>query len=252
MVERQLGMKPRRRTENTAGAFEYTGNELELFSKAFTWKRYVRSKLIPFIRGDVLEVGAGIGETSRYLCDVPHRSWLCLEPDPRLANQLSATLEKVCVSPRPSVEIGTIDDLPRDVRFDTVLYIDVLEHIERDAKELERASERLVPGGRLVVLSPAFEILMSEFDRSLGHWRRYTRASLAAAFPKSLRRLRLDYLDSMGFLASLANRFVLRQRLPSSRQIALWDRVLVPVSRVTDAVLSGFFGRSVLAVYERS
>jgi hypothetical protein len=162
------------------------------------------------------------------------------------------TLEKVCVSPRPSVKIGTIDDLPRDVRFDTVLYIDVLEHIERDTRELERASERLVPGGRLVVLSPAFEILMSEFDRSLGHWRRYTRASLASVFPKSLRRLRLEYLDSMGFLASLANRFVLRQRLPTSGQIALWDRALVPVSRVTDAVLSDVFGRSVLAVYERS
>jgi hypothetical protein len=102
------------------------------------------------------------------------------------------------------------------------------------------------------VLSPAFPLLYSEFDRALGHFRRYTRRSLAAVMPPTLTRRRLEYLDSVGFLASLGNRLLLKQELPTARQIALWDRVMVPASRVVDPVLARGFGRSVLAVYERS
>ena len=140
----------------------------------------------------------------------------------------------------------------RRSRFDTILYIDVLEHIEDDRGEMSRAAELLAPRGTLIVLSPAFPLLFSEFDRSVGHYRRYTRASLAAVMPASLRQVRLRYIDSVGFMASLANRALLRQELPSRRQIALWDRVMIPVSRVLDPLLVHSFGRSILAVYERA
>jgi hypothetical protein len=150
------------------------------------------------------------------------------------------------------VQIGTTLDVNPRSRFDTILYIDVLEHIEDDRGEMSRAAELLAPRGTLIVLSPAFQLLFSEFDRSVGHYRRYTRASLAAVMPASLRQLRLRYIDSVGFMASLANRALLRQELPSRRQIALWDRVMIPASRVLDPLLAHSFGRSVLAVYERA
>jgi hypothetical protein len=149
------------------------------------------------------------------------------------------------------VQIGTTADLDPRSRFDTILYIDVLEHIEDDRAEMARAAELLAPRGALIVLSPAFQQLFSDFDRSVGHFRRYTRASLAEVMPPSLRRVRLRYLDSVGFLASLSNRALLRQALPTRRQIALWDRVMIPASRVLDPLLARSFGRSVLAVYER-
>jgi len=72
-----------------------------------------------------------------------------------------------------------------------------------------------------------------------------------AVMPASLRKVRLGYLDSVGFLASLANRALLRQSLPSRRQIATWDRMMIPVSRILDPLLARGFGRSVVAVYER-
>jgi hypothetical protein len=150
------------------------------------------------------------------------------------------------------VQIGTVADVDRRSRFDAILYIDVLEHIEDDRREAERAAALLSQGGSLIVLSPAFPLLYSEFDRALGHFRRYTRRSLAAVMPPTLTRRRLEYLDSVGFLASLGNRLLLKQELPTARQIALWDRVMVPASRVVDPVLARGFGRSVLAVYERS
>jgi SAM-dependent methyltransferase len=240
-------------SQNTlAHPYSYVGTELELFAEAVNWKRYFRSAIADRLVGDVLEVGAGIGETARHLLDGRQRSWLCLEPDERLATKLRAWAAGRGVTPRPVVQIGTTRDLSSGTRFDTILYIDVLEHIEDDRREMERAAELLAPRGTLVVLSPAFQQLFSAFDRSVGHYRRYTRASLAAIMPASLRRVRLRYLDSVGFVASLANRALLRQPLPSGRQIALWDRVMIPVSRVLDPLLAHTFGRSVLAIYERA
>ena len=234
-----------------AHSYSYIGNELELFAEAVHWKRYFRSAIADRLVGDVLEVGAGIGETARHLLDGRQRSWLCLEPDERLGTRLRAWAESGDVAPRPTVQIGTTADVNPRSRFDTILYIDVLEHIEDDRAEMARAAELLAPRGTLIVLSPAFQQLFSEFDRSVGHYRRYTRASLAEVMPASLRRVRLRYLDSVGFLASLSNRALLRQALPSRRQIAVWDRVMIPASRVLDPLLARSFGRSVLAVYER-
>ncbi|HEY5414412.1 MAG TPA: methyltransferase domain-containing protein [Gemmatimonadaceae bacterium] len=234
-----------------AHSYSYVGNELELFAEAVHWKRYFRSAIADRLVGDVLEVGAGIGETARHLLDGRQRSWLCLEPDERLGTRLRAWAEAGDVAPLPTVQIGTTADLDPSSRFDTILYIDVLEHIEDDRAEMARAAQLLAPRGALIVLSPAFQQLFSDFDRSVGHFRRYTRASLAEVMPPSVRQVRLRYLDSVGFLASLSNRALLRQALPTRRQIALWDRVMIPASRVLDPLLARSFGRSVLAVYER-
>ena len=238
--------------DTLARPYSYVGGELELFARAVHWKRYFRSAIADHLVGDVLEVGAGIGETARHLLDGRQRSWLCLEPDERLATQLRAWAERAGVGPRPTVQTGTTLDLNPGSRFDTILYIDVLEHIEDDRAEMARAAQLLTPGGTVIVVSPAFQQLFSEFDRSVGHYRRYTRASLAAVMPTTLRQVRLRYMDSVGFIASLANRALLRQSLPSQRQIALWDRVMIPASRVLDPLLARGFGRSVVAVYERS
>jgi hypothetical protein len=235
----------------TPRSYEYVGTELDLFARAVNWKRYFGSVLAPRIVGDVLEVGAGIGETTRHLCNGRQRSWLCLEPDAGLAEQLSASLARYALVPCPRVQVGTLADVDHERRFDTILYIDVLEHIERHEAELALAGERLVSGGVVIVLSPAFNALYSDFDRSVGHFRRYTRRSLASVFPPTLRQRQLVYLDSVGFMASLANRALLKQSMPSRRQIDFWDGTMIPVSRLLDPALGRMFGRSVLAVYER-
>jgi SAM-dependent methyltransferase len=237
--------------ERTLHEYEYVGDELDLFARAVNWKRYFASRLAPFIRGDVLEVGAGIGETTRYLCDGRQSSWVCLEPDGELALRLTGSLDARPLAPPPSVRVGTVADVEPSAGFDTILYIDVLEHIEDDHREMRRASALLKPGGAVIVLSPACPRLYSEFDRALGHYRRYTKGSLAAVMPPVLRRRSVFYLDSVGFLASAANRVLLRQSLPTAGQVGVWDRLMVPASRVLDVALGRYFGRSVVAVCER-
>lgn len=227
----------------------YVGDELTVFKDAVNWKAYFASKLRPYLQGDVLEVGAGLGGTTRVLCDGTQRSWLCLEPDPALVANLRESGREQPYALEPEVVVGDLRALDPARRFDAILYIDVLEHIEDDAAELRRARAFLRSGGALIVLSPAFQSLFSAFDQAVGHFRRYTRPTLAAAFPPDLRRERLFYLDTIGMLTSLANRLLLKQGTPNPGQIRLWDRVILPVSRVVDPLLFHSFGRSVIGVY---
>jgi SAM-dependent methyltransferase len=232
-----------------SGAEPYPGGELELFARAENWKDYFATLLGPYLTGDVLEVGAGLGATTRRLCDGRQRTWLCLEPDRAMASRLAAAVADGALPRCCQARAGTVRTLPPAARFDAVLYIDVLEHVEDDAAELAAAARVLRPGGVLIVLAPAHAWLYSPFDRAIGHHRRYTRRSLERVAPRGLHRLVLRYLDSVGLLASAGNRFVLRRSLPTARDIARWDRLMVPLSRRLDPWLGFRIGKSVVGIW---
>ena len=140
--------------------------------------------------------------------------------------------------------LGTVASLPSEDRFDTILYVDVLEHIEDDRGELTGSAARLRPGGHVVVLAPAHQGLYSPFDKAVGHCRRYSKRSLLAAAPATLQPVAAYYLDAVGMVASLANRLLLRAFMPTYDQLMFWDRVLVPASRVIDPMLAHAWERA--------
>ena len=229
----------------------YVGGELELFADAENWKRYFGRFIRPHLRGRVLEVGAGIGATAAMLAGADETEWVCLEPDSRLADRLqervnAGELPRVC-----RVQVGTTAELSEAAAFDTVLYVDVLEHIEDDAAELLRAADLLAPRGRLVVLAPAHQALFSPFDAAIGHHRRYDRQSLQAAAPAAVREEQILYLDAAGLLLSGANRMLLRQSMPTARQVMFWDRRVIPVSRIVDPIAGFRLGKTIVGVWRR-
>ncbi|HTK78630.1 MAG TPA: class I SAM-dependent methyltransferase [Gemmataceae bacterium] len=233
-------------------AFAYVGDELDVFAHAVNWKRYFGRLLAPYVRGEVLEVGAGIGGTTRVLCTPRADRWVCLEPDPELAERLRMTASERPFAVPVDVEVGTVASLADDRRFDCILYIDVLEHIEADRAELEAAAKHLKPGGTLIVLCPAHPMLYTEFDRAIGHYRRYTKAMYRAIEPDGLRRERLIYLDSAGLLLSLGNRLLLRSGSPTLKQVKVWDRLFVPISRLMDPLLGRTVGKSIVGVWRNA
>ena len=231
-------------------SYVYEGSELATFAHAVRWKAYVRRHVRPYLGPRVLEVGAGIGETTRMLAQGFHGQWTCLEPDAALAGGIHTLRARGELPSGCEVVVGSLSDLPADRLFDTLLYLDVLEHIERDADEVVLAARHLAPDGFLVVLAPAHQWLFTPFDEAIGHWRRYTRSSLARLTARSLRLRKLVYLDAVGLLASAANRVVLKSGHPTVRQITFWDRCMVPVSTVVDPLLGHRVGKSVLAVWQ--
>ncbi len=226
---------------SAASAFACAGADVPLFGEARNWQSYWRREIAQYIHGDVLEVGAGRGANTRALADLQFDSWTALEPDAALAARIELP------SRRHRKEIGTLADITG--WFDTILYIDVLEHIAADRMELARAAAHLNEGGALIVLSPAHGFLYTPFDAAIGHVRRYTRKSLRAIAPRGLEEVRINYLDCAGMLASAAHRLVLRSALPSERQIRFYDQLMVPASRAIDPLLGWRVGKSVLAIW---
>jgi SAM-dependent methyltransferase len=229
----------------------YVGSELDLFSAVVHWKAYWVSQIAPLMHGDTLEVGAGIGANTRLLDDGRPGRWVCLEPDAQLCERIRQGLAGVATRHRYEVRCGTLASMQGE-SFDTILYIDVLEHIEDDRGELARAATLLRPGGVLIVLSPAHQWLYSPFDAAIGHFRRYDRPMLEAIAPAGLAAVRLRYVDSAGMALSAANKLLLRQSMPTAAQLQVWDRWVIPVSRLLDPLLGYRQGKTIIGAWQKS
>jgi SAM-dependent methyltransferase len=228
---------------------EYIGEELILVKNVNNWKKYWGDRIAPFLGGNVLEVGAGIGSNMLQLIERDSvKKWVCIEPDKKLAAQIEYTgkLDRNLV-----VEACVLNDYKVNEKFDSILYIDVIEHIEDAEKELELALTYLKPGGHLIILVPAYNFLFNEFDKAIGHFRRYNKKMLKASVPKSLQQKKLFYLDSMGFFASLVNKLFLHQAYPSEKQIKFWDTTIVTMSKFTDVLTFNSMGKSLIGIWKK-
>lgn len=231
--------------------FKYQGQELILFEKASNWKKYFSGLIQPFIRGKVLECGAGTGSTCKILNNGTYEEWILLEPDKEMAAILKTKMLTKELPANCKVTEGTISVFENKPQFDTILYTDVLEHIENDRTELEMAASRLNEHGKLIILSPAFPFLYSNFDKAIGHYKRYTKKELISLMPGSMNRIYLRYFDTTGFLLSFTNRILLKQKYPTEKQIRFWDKYLVPVSKISDRIFNYSFGKSILGIWDK-
>lgn len=223
---------------------KYVGNELELFQGLKKWKGYWISQICEEISGRVLEVGSGIcSNTDLLQSQCQYTSWQRCEPDPDLA--------KVAQSKGHNLQTGTLEN--QVGTFDTIIYIDVLEHIRDSRAELELAYSKLTCAGKLIILVPAFDQLYSPFDEAVGHYRRYNKQRLREDAVRNLfREHRLFYLDSLGLVASIINKFVLKKEMPTRKDLAFYDRVLLPFSRILDIIVFSSFGKSLVGVFVKN
>jgi SAM-dependent methyltransferase len=192
----------------------------------------------PYLRGRVLEVGAGLGTITRLLVDrYPDLSIVALEP----AANVFADLESyAALTPRVAACRQTLAEYEPDPGngFDAVVYLNVLEHIADDAQELRLAAEALRPGGALLVFGPALEWLYSELDYRAGHYRRYgLRGLRALATEAGFEVVSARYFDVLGVVPYLVVYRLLRHDDISGSTLWGYDRVVVPLSRLIQRVL---------------
>lgn len=232
--------------------FQYSGQELDVFSAAKNWKQYWFETIRPYIGSRVLEVGAGIGANTEIADQVFFDEWVCLEPDKDLVSSIQRKYDAGFLHSDVELLCGTLIDVDKTRKFDTLLYIDVLEHIETDQKELEAAMRHLELNGRIIVVAPAHNYLYSEFDRAIGHFRRYNRMMINAIVPNNGTIEKMLYLDSVGFFASLANRLVLKEKNPTQNQINFWDKYLVSLSKLIDPIIRYSAGKTIVAVIKKT
>jgi len=238
-------------TNRKNSSFSYSGNELQDFSDAINWKAYWLNEILPFLGDEVLEIGAGIGSTVKNLNFKKFRKWFAFEPD----KSMYWTLKKINSDGKFGkgfkVVNGTSANLQNRDTFDTILYIDVLEHIEHDYQELAHVQNYLVEGGHIIIVAPAHNFLFTSFDKKIGHYRRYNKKMLRSLVPKNMIIKKIRYLDSVGLIASLANKIFLRTDSPSYNQIQIWDNFMVKHSRWLDIMIGHLVGKSIVCILEK-
>jgi SAM-dependent methyltransferase len=225
-------------------------SDVALVAEPHHWPLYWANEIAPYLGKRVAEIGAGTTPAAIHL-NRDAADWLCVEPDRRVARRLSHRAQRGEFGPHCRVLNGWVVDLPATDPFDTILYVNTLEHIPADRAELAAAAKRVRRGGRLIVLSEAHPFLYSSHDAAIGHVRRYTRRMLLAIEPPGFQVTAMKYLDAAGYAAAIADCFLPTDATPSSKRMTFWDEKLVPLSRHLDRLTGHRFGQSLLTVWRR-
>lgn len=225
---------------------KYPGAELENFDKATIWRKYIFLLIKKFIKGSVLEVGAGIGSFTKNYKNIPSQITLS-----EVDNDNFAILKKKF----RSTNFNFFNIITKNInkKFDTIMYLNVLEHIKEDKEELINAFEKLNNNGHLIVLVPAHNKLYSKFDKAVGHFRRYETNFFKQLNIKNSKLIKLIYLDSIGFFLYYLNKVFFKEEVyPTKFKIFLWDKFFTPISYFLDKMLMYKFGKNILYVIKKS
>jgi SAM-dependent methyltransferase len=217
---------------------------LESVASAVRYHDWLTSLAFPHLGDDPLELGSGLGDYAQRWLDLGVPRITVTEADPTRLRRLEERF-----APDPRVEVRFVDvAAPGTAEHSAVVMVNVLEHIRDDVRALRDVQRLVRPGGRVVVLVPAFSFAMSRFDRAVGHVRRYTVDSLRTAMIEA--GLDVDdahYVNMPGLPAWFVGMRLFRLTPSEGRVLSLWDRFVVPRARRWEARRRPPFGQSVFA-----
>jgi SAM-dependent methyltransferase len=218
---------------------------MKLAANYFAWQRRI---VLPHLGRRVLEIGCGMGNFTKHLLDRESVMGIDVEPECITGHHRSFA---ECRHVRSLVQ-DVLDpefQVWKESRPDSIVCLNVLEHIEDHLGALRQMAAVLPPGGRVVLIVPAFEALYGPIDALLGHFRRYTKKSMrevaerAAFQPESLR-----YMNVIGFFGWWVNARILKRTEQSESQILFFDSKVVPLLASVENRIAPPFGQSLFAV----
>lgn len=222
--------------------------DLEAMAGAHNYRHWMYRRMEPFIGQRILEVGAGIGNFTELLLDrelvvASDKYEMCVD---YLRRRLGARLKDAPV--RMDLAAPPARAL-HGYGFDTVICINVLEHVEDDAKALSFMHSVLAPGGRLILLVPAFGFLYGTIDRAIEHHRRYTRKDLLPRVREAGFGVEAAfYMNVIGMAGWFWNNRVRKIKEENPAQIKIFDRLIAPWAERLERSLPPPFGLSLIAV----
>ena len=236
----------------TQTADQYAADDLETMREAKRYAEHLFQLFKPHVGRRVLEVGCGIGTMSRRLSEVADVV-LGIEPNPHCAGLVR---DEMRGDPKFSLRTCHLEECDltelASQRFDTVFCVNVLEHIEDDREALRTFHRVLAPGGHALVWVPAVQAAYGPLDAELGHFRRYSKASLRAAFTAAgFEMVTLRYSNPIGLLGWMFNAHVLKSREHSLAQVRVFDSLIAPWALPGERLLAPPIGLSLIAVGRR-
>jgi SAM-dependent methyltransferase len=222
---------------------------LAIMQAAPRYNRWQFRRIAPYLGRRVCEVGAGIGNMSALIAGSGPEQLVLTDLDPAYREVLQSRFAE---SPNVAIEHLLLPDHSARSRFeryqlDTVVALNVVEHISEDVEALKSMAGMLQPGGRAIVLVPAFQQLFGTLDRELGHARRYTRQSLTHSMNQAGFRVeRAFYFNLVGTLGWWVNARIRKVARIPIQQLRMFD-ALVPLLELENLVPLPL-GQSVIAV----
>lgn len=234
----------------------YPGKDLEAMDFAVNYHQWIFDLLQPFLGKHLVEVGAGTGSFSEFLLRMNPESLSLIEP-----SEMFNSLRKNSKLTRTTADISYFQNIFTEVsneikdkqQPDTIIYINVLEHIENDRKEIETVYQTLEKTGRICIFVPAMPLLYSEFDRHIGHFRRYRKNELLEKCQKAgFKILLARSFDFPGILPWLVKYRILKSKKMESGAVKFYDDFAVPLIRRLEAILPPPIGKNLLVVGEKA
>ena len=220
--------------------------EFSALAEARNYRQALFSEFGPFLKGEVIEVGAGIGQMTEHLVRMPGVTRaVAVEPDHEFCAKHRAQF------PTHEILEGTAAELAPGTACDAVLSINVLEHIGEDEAELNRYATLLhARGGVLCLFVPARPEIYAPIDKDFGHFRRYTRAELKGKLRQAgFSIISLHYFNCVGYFAWWLNFCLLKKRCFESHKVRFYDRRIFPlVHAVESNLFRPPFGQSLIAI----
>ncbi len=225
---------------------------LDVISEADRFNKWMYETIKPFCKGNIIELGSGIGNISKYF----------LHDEFKI--QMTDIREEYCeklqhkFQDEPNllgVERVNLVDENFDKKFanhfskyDTVFALNVLEHIGDDVLALHNCSKLLTDTGCLIILVPSYEVLFNQFDIELGHYRRYNKKKLSHIFKESqLDVIHKQYFNFIGILGWYFTGKILRFRTIPKYQMSIYS-ALVPMFKTVDKIILNSMGLSTICV----
>lgn len=225
----------------------YGTETLESMSQAVWYNRWTVKKFDKYLQGRILEVGCGIGNFTKILTD--YGEVFAIDID---KNHVAKATK--LVAGRAKVEFGDIEKSSKffgGQKFDTVLCLNVLEHIKDDEKAVKNLYNLLEKGGNLILLVPAYKFLFGKIDESIGHYRRYNKQQLKKMISsfgfKIIKTRVLNMIGAIGWL--FASKVLLKSRIDEDK-IQLFN-LIAPFVLLMEDIIEPPFGTSILIITQK-
>src|SRR3954465_11949495 len=228
----------------------YAADDLETMSEARNYQAHVFGLVRPYIGSHVLEVGCGIGTMTGQLLEHAERV-VCIEPN---LNCATRAREALAGNDRVTIRVCHLEECNRgqlqEQRFDTIVCVNVLEHIEDDVKALTLFRELVAEArGQVLIFVPAVQAAYGPLDAALGHHRRYSKRTLRRAFDAAgLDLVTLRYTNPIGLLGWMYNAHVTGATEHTVGQVRLFESLVAPWALPIDRLIAPPIGQSLFAV----
>ncbi len=231
--------------------FETMADSMEFANNYNNW---ILSKFLPYTGNTLLEIGTGQGNFKKYL-EANVKTYVSLDIDEKVIERAKER------DPEGIYEVADISTpdilkLKTKYKFNSVICVNVLEHVPDHKAGLNNMLELLEPGGHLLLYVPSFMHLYNDLDKLAGHLRRYKKNQIKELLNNSddYQIVINEYFNPVGAFGWWVNKFKTHKNINSKNvnsQVLIFDKYVVPFSKFFNPLFKSFWGQSLYCVIQK-